>query len=218
MYVIMEESGFKRVYALDMTDPHQSCPKGLKLKLHGKRRLCGMKTNGDGCDSVVIPVKEQSYNKVRGRVVGFQYGSPDAFASRTSSIDSCYVDGVSITHGRKPRKHVWTLGAGVYSYKKGCASTCPGTGYGRPQPAFVGNNYFCTSGNLNPNKWEPKFYDLPLWTVTGNCGHCNGVYDIPYFCTTLPQSTTDDLELRICTNQGLADEDVLLESIELYIK
>ena len=217
MYVIIEESGFRRVYALDMTNPRQSCPRGLKLKIHGERRLCGKKTNGGGCDSIVIPVKGQSYNKVRGRVVGYQYASPDAFHSGASNIDGVYVDGVSITYGRNPRKHIWTLGVGLFSYKTS-AVTCPGTGYGRPQPAFVGNNYFCSSGNLDPNRWERRFYDVPLWSVTGNCGHCNSVYDVPYFCTTLPQTTTNNLELRVCANQGLSDEDILLESIELYIK
>ena len=217
--MIMEESGFQLIYALDMNDPDETCPESLKLNTHGQRRLCGKKTDGSGCDSIVIPTNGQSYKEVRGRVVGYQYASPDAFyITGGSSIDDVYVDGVSITYGQNPRKHVWTLGASVYPYKNH-AATCPGTGYGHPQPEFVGDKYFCTSGNQDPNGWETRFYDIPLWsTVTGNCGHCNSVYDVPYFCTTLPQSTTDDLELRVCANQGLDDEDILLESIELYIK
>ena len=58
----MEETGFQLVYALDMNDPDQSCPESLKLSTHRRRRLCGRKTDGSSCDSIVIPTNGQSYN------------------------------------------------------------------------------------------------------------------------------------------------------------
>ena len=214
---MMTGSDFRLVYSLDMTDPDQSCPENLKLNMHGSRRLCGRNTDGASCDSIVIPLNGQAYNEVRGRVTGLQFGSTDAFLSGGTNIDGVYVDGVSITHGQNPRKHVWTLGAGLHQYKVS-GFTCPGTGHGHPQPAFVANNYFCTSGNPDPDGFEFRIYDAPLWsTIKGNCGHCNNVFDIPFFCTRLPETSVDDLELRICANEGLANEDILLETIELYI-
>ena len=52
-----------------------------------------------------------------GRVIGYQFGSTDAFHSyyknRALFIVSHYVDGVSVTHGRSPRKHIWTFAAAV---------------------------------------------------------------------------------------------------------
>ena len=199
-----------------MTDPNQTCPAGFKLNTYRSRRLCGRKTGS--CASIAVPVKGQRYTEVRGRVIGYQYASTDAFLSGGTNIDGVYVDGVSITHGKSPRKHVWTLGCGLISYANS-ASSCPGTGYGKPQPAFVANNYFCTSGNFAASGWVAKLYDVPLWsTITGNCGHCNSRYEVPYFCTQLPQATTEDLEVRVCANQGVADEDIQVEAIELFIK
>lgn len=198
-----------------MTNSRQRCPSNFRLNTYGSMRLCGRARTG--CVSIPVRVHGKSYNQVRGRVIGYQYSSPDAFHSGSSSIDGVYVDGVSITHGRNPRKHVWTLGAGLFSYSKSSV-TCPGTGYGRPQPTFVGNNYFCTSGNFGSG-WQRTLYHVPLWsTVTGNCAHCNGRYDVPYFCTQLTKPTTDDLEIRVCGNQDTNDEDIKIKSIELYIK
>ena len=210
---------YKQVYALDMTNSGQNCPMGFKLNTYGSKRLCGRVVDGSGCNSIKVPVNGQHYTKVRGRVIGYQYASPDAFNTGCSNIDGAYVDGVSITYGHNPRKHIWTLAAGLDEYAKhGC--TCPGTGYGIPQPEFVANNYFCSSGNSDPKKWEHKLYDVPLWsTVTGNCRQCNTQYGgVPYFCTQLPQATNKDLEIRLCANQGVVDEDIKIEAIELYIK
>ena len=169
----------------------------------------------------MIPLNGQQYSGVRGRVVGYQYASPDAFyqpGSTNISIDDVYVDGISITHGTNPRKHVWTLAAAVYPYRDSRV-TCPSTGHGDPQPTFVGDNYFCSSGNVDNTEWLRMVYDTPLWsTITGNCNLCNGDDKIPYFCRQLPEPTSDDLEIRICANENLSNEDIRVESIELYIQ
>ena len=213
------ETGFTNVYFLDMKDSCQDCPTNFKLNVDGSRRLCGKGISGSGCSSLVIPLNGQKYSRVRGRVVAYQYASPDAFHSGSTNINGVYVDGISITHGTNPRKHVWTLAASLYPYRNSVV-TCPGTGHGKAQPSFVGDNYFCSTGNLDNAPWQRKLYDTPLFsTVTGNCELCSGAsYDIPYFCRQLPQPTTDDLEVRICLNQPLSDEDIRVESIELYIQ
>jgi len=52
---------------------------------------------------------------VCGKVIGYQYFDTDGFktfyANQQLTVDGHYVDGVSITHGRSPRHHIWTLAA-----------------------------------------------------------------------------------------------------------
>ena len=68
------------------------------------------------------------------------------------SIDNPYVDGVSVTHGM-PRAHIWTFSAGgsdatVLDYVSNCPCANPAaTVIATPAPSFVGDNYFCESGN-----------------------------------------------------------------------
>ena len=42
--------------------------------------------------------------------------------------------------------------------------------------------------------------------------------DLPWFCKTFPTPISEDLEVRICTDQDLNDENVAIESFELYIQ
>ena len=48
--------------------------------------------------------------KVCGRALGYQYGHTDAFRDGNSSINSYYVEGLSVTHAT-PRNHIWTFAA-----------------------------------------------------------------------------------------------------------
>ena len=103
------EGGWTRLTYLNMTDSTVDCPPGFKLYESGGARACGRSIdNAPGCQSIKFLSNGTSYSEVCGRVVGYQYGSPDAFHTETNDIDSYYVDGVSITQGH-PRKHVWTL-------------------------------------------------------------------------------------------------------------
>ena len=40
----------------------------------------------------------------------------------------------------------------------------------------------------------------------------------PWFTKNLPSATTDDIELRLCTNSQLAVDNVPIEFIELYVQ
>ena len=158
-------------------------------------------------------------------VRAYQYGSPDCFAAGGDDMDSYgkidhyYVDGISITHGRYPRKHVWTYAVAwrQYTFGNNGLNTCPSTGHGKAQPGFVGDNYFCSSANPGP-QWSAKLYQTPLWSnIRGHCGSdCDD--DDLYFCVQLPGPTTDNLEVRICTDEDLNDEDIRIESMDFYIQ
>ena len=84
---------------------------------------------------------------------------------------------------------------------------------------FIGNDYFCDTGSETDGGTD--FYgDDPLWDGQG-CGpnnECCTFNNPPWFCKQLPQTTSDDLELRICANQPTNNEDVPIEYIELYVQ
>ena len=116
--------GWVRAANLNMTDPDQQCPGNLQLSYTNPIRLCGRSTGG--CDSVTFTTYGVQYRQVCGRVRGYQFGSPDAFnyQSPSTNIDSPYVDGVSITHGASPRKHIWTYAA-AHDGNRTHSSSCP---------------------------------------------------------------------------------------------
>ena len=120
MYCDMERSckgvggGWMRVASVNMTDSNNSCPSGLRT-LTEPRRLCGKNIDGGGCSSAVLPVEGVQYSRVCGKIIGYQQKTPDAFLPYNHrgqrTIDSYYVDGISLTHGSSPRKHIWTFAA-----------------------------------------------------------------------------------------------------------
>ena len=212
----ISETDFRHIYSLDMSIPSKDCPSTLQLRVGDNLRLCGKKTNGASCDSVTIPTNGQSYSKVLGRVKAYQFGSPDGF-NNIQNLDSYYVDGISITYG-SPRKHVWTYAASYRQFIPNSphGSLCPSTGSGTGPWSFVGDNYFCSSGNPGPG-WSAKLYSqYPLWSnIQGKCSFCGK--NVLSFCVELEASTSDDLELRVCTNERLDNEDIRIETIDFYV-
>ena len=250
-YCNMEElcgsrGGWTRLGYLDMTDATVNCPSGFRLHQSGGVRACGRATSSGGsCTSVQFPSNGISYSQVCGRVVGYQWGSPDAvypgryeaetygsvIDSNHNDINSHYVDGVSITRG-SPRQHVWTLIAGYNE-----ASNYIGTNDGRYNcpcsqsslqnstlQSFIGSDYFCESGNpATDGSWQRIFYTSdPLWDGKG-CGSLEGTCctsrpSLPWFNKVLNGNTTNFLELRVCGDEGTANDDVHVCYYELYVK
>ena len=217
-------AGWTRIASLNTSDSSQQCPGEWILQTYASepRRLCGRGSSGAGCLSVVYSTYGISYDHVCGRVIGYGYASPDAFAHGSQNIESSYVDGVSLTHGPPgARQHVWTFIAGLREINPGLGS-CPCEG-GAAAPTFVGNDYFCESGNPGATWTHILYASDPLWDGQG-CGSppcCDlssqpGV-TAPWFCKQLPQATTDNLEVRICGNEPTSNEDTPVELIELYI-
>ena len=95
-------SGWMRVTFINMTDPSQECPSGLALTTYSKR-TCGRTTSAiHRCDSTLFSVGGMAYSRVCGRIIGYQFGNNYAFypyLTGGTTIDSRYVDGVSLTHG-----------------------------------------------------------------------------------------------------------------------
>ena len=221
------DGAWTRLGQLDMSDSTVNCPSGFQLYDSGGVRACGrMSISHPSCASIILPSNGISYSEVCGRVVGYQYGSSDAVDTRFKSnsthddIDSYYVDGVSITQG-SPRRHIWTLMAGVKDsfYDDGnCPCNTP-PGATQNIQDFIGTDYFCESGNPN-NAWSLELYtNDPLWDGKG-CGTeeavCCSAHGLPWFHKSF-NSTTDHIELRVCGDEPF-NEDVPISSFELYVK
>ena len=59
-----------------------------------------------------------------GRITGYELGVPSAFRGSSHSIDTYYVEGVSVTHG-SPRQHIWTFTGGHDEQGSYPAERCP---------------------------------------------------------------------------------------------
>ena len=175
----------------------------------------------------VLPVQGVQYSRVCGKIIGYQQGSTDAFGAHIHhgqrTIDSHYVDGISLTHGTSPRKHVWTFVAALHEYNSAHTLVCPCTNTrNSPPPAvpdFIGHDYFCDTGS--ENYFQYIFYgDDPLWDGAG-CGQfntCCSWNSPPWFLKNISPPTSDDIEMRLCSDQRRQDEDINFESLEIYVQ
>ena len=172
-----------------------------------------------------------STHKCVGRLLAINKASPNAFGpyqwTPQLTIDDGYVDGISLTHGESPRKHIWTFAAALHEVlTSNQSSLCPCTNINNPTtiniPSYVGDDYFCDTASSN--HWQHIFYpDDPLWDGEG-CGPlstCCSFNNPPWFSKQLPSPTTDDIEMRLCANQDRNDhwiKDITFEQVELYVQ
>ena len=211
--------GWTRLAYLDMSDATQNCPSTLKLYQSGSVRACGKSMLNIGCVSVQFPSNGISYSQICGRVTGYQHHSTDGPNTHVNDLNSYYVDGVSITRG-SPRQHVWTLMAGN-SETSSSSNACPcNNGSTVDVQSFVGDHYFCESGNKASSVLNTLYTSDPLWDGQG-CGSlessCCNVTGIPWFHRDYGSNTTTDyIELRMCAD--FDDEDTPVGYYEIYVK
>ena len=218
---------WKRVAYLNMSDPSQQCPSAWRLYSTNGVRACGRPvTSGQSCPAVVYPTGQQ-YQRICGRIIRYQVGTPGAFHSvfadqQPPSLDDPYVDGVSVTHGH-PRSHIWTFAAGSTEgfYCGGPGPDCPCSRLGATiAPHFIGNDYYCESGN-SVDCYPPiqHLYNSDLlWDgqqCEGQC--CSNGKSPPWFTVQLSNPTLDAIEVRICGDETTSNEDTPVELIEIYI-
>ena len=219
--------GWRRVAYLDMTDPSTTCPCGWKLTGYSKR-TCGRATDGsDTCDSATFPVRGGEYTRICGRIRAYQWGSTDGFDNYhlglVTTIDDAYVDGVSVTHGT-PRNHIWTFAAGISEGNPTWSGICPcDASIDIRVPMFIGDDYFCESGVNEPwddNRYYTFHHNDTLWDGEDclRSSTCCSRRNPPYFVKQLTNSTTNDIETRICLSYYLPDENIAIELVELYVQ
>ena len=230
VYCHMEElcnsrGPWTRIAYLNMSDPTHQCPSGFRLYTSNGARACGRPSGtSGGCQAqTYFSPPNKGYKEVCGKVIGYQYYTTDAFIHQSGhTIDSYYVDGISLTYGSSPRKHIWTFASGFYDNVPG-PDNCPCSS-GSPQsvPSFVGNDYFCESGCSDSSISQKLYTSDPLWDRDG-CGHleqdCCNASGLPWFHKVLTSSTTEALEIRICADGGTNDnEDIPIALYEIFVK
>ena len=220
------EGGWMRVAYINMTQPNVSCPQGLTQKVLSGLTLCG-RLNNSTCQGTVFSALGLNYSRVCGQLRGYQFGSPDAFTpylQTRATIDGVYVDGVSITYGSAPRKHIWTYATGVdLGHDNSETKVCPcnTNSTNTSIPPYVGSDYYCETGaNVYTCCTYHLFHNDTLWDgqqcvaeEAPCCTHPN----MPWFLKKLNETTTEDIELRACSDQEIALDNTFLQVIELFI-
>ena len=158
-----------------------------------------------GCYSVHFSTNSIGYDKVCGKVRGYQKGTMDAFypfaylygkvswykpSASSHSLDGVYVDGISITSG-DPHKHAWTYAVGLsddYNYPQ---LNCPYAKIPRQDPpTYVSNHYYCESDNTGifDTKHAILHTNDPLWDGAGCLSENSCCYDagLPWFFRQFP--------------------------------
>ena len=188
-----------RVAYFNRTASSQQCfNQGLIPQTLSGELTCAITNDDAGCSSVnyttFLP-----YSKICGKILANSTATPDGFGMEVRSgnltLDSNYVDGVSLTHG-KPRQHIWTFAADRVKQNCRCENS---------PPSFINNeHYFCADRDRNP-----------AWDGMNGCLTNNP----PWFHRELSALTTNDIEMRVCRDQGRSDnEDIGITHIELYVQ
>ncbi len=219
--------GWTRIGLFDMNESGTTCPDGFveRTDLSDGIRTCGSDV-ATPCRSMYFPNFDSNYKyeKVCGRIRGYQYGTPDAFnyfnTQNNVNIDDEYLDGFSITHSSNPRTHIWSYAAGLTTGTGSDISNCPcNTGNTAQSPPFIDNDWYCESAASE--KATGVFYpNDALWDgqecATSESDCCMVSPNLPWFNKPL-DATTSEIEMRACQNYVLANEGVFFDLIELYI-
>ena len=216
------QGGWMRVAHVNMSQSGASCPQGLTQKNMSGQTLCGK--NSAGCQGTFFSAQGLSYSRVCGQLRGYQFGAPDAFhnynANPSLGLSDTYVDGASITYDTTVPKHIWTYATGGL-LGSDCTSSCPCNANSAVQvPLYVGSDYYCETGNNAAGFSHIFFHNDPLWDgqqCVGVEAPCCTHPNMPWFTKTLGETTTEDIQLRLCNNEGISDEETLLQFIALYV-
>ena len=227
------QGGWTRLINLNMSDIIENCPNELRLYEVNDIRACGRPPSGGGsCQSVNYPSYGVKYSQVCGRARGYQYYSTDAIdiGSGHGDINSFYVDGLSLTRGN-PRKHIWTFMSGLKEDNSisGGRYSCPcqnGSQQATSIPTFIegASDFFCESGNsAEISGYLPAmlYTDDPLWDgkdCRGLEAPCCSDPNLPWFYKPLGMTSTDNIEVRLCSDQATANEDTTIDQLEVYVK
>ena len=208
-----------RVADIDMTRHKENCPTGFREVTSSGKRMCGGR--GTSCVSTSFSSQGVEYNRVCGRIIGYQFGTTDAFLyyhQMEPSIDSYFLDGIVLTYG-SPRYHIWSFAAGYNQYtsnKNGCP--CNSGQFSGTVPQYIKSYYFCDSRSNLTSHWIYNVNE-PLWDGAGCIrGSCCEFNSPPWFCKDLPHPTSEDIELRLCLSDSTSNEDVAFEMVEIYVQ
>ena len=215
--------GWMRVLDLDMSKSNNFCPNGLQEQRVNGIRAC-VRILSQGCTSMMLPTLSVNYRTVCGKIIGYQFGYPNAV--RTRSIESSFLDGITLSYGQ-PRQHIWSFPVAIDEVRTPdtmayclCINIEPGFVVYDVTPQFLSQDYFCDTGAEMRSK-EPVWYtNDPLWDGVGcgNFSRCCTFQNPPWFYKQLPQSTTENIEMRLCLDEDQDEEDIAIEKVAIYVR
>lgn len=230
-----ETQAWMRVAHLDMTDPEERCPEGLRM-VSSPKRSC--RRSYQSFQTSIVPYRTYGYNysQVCGRITAYQYGITDGLSpmnspnglERSWTIDQRFLDGIVVSHGEPgSRKHIWSFVAASRESGNGINS-CPCINSRSDvvrnlSSGIIGYDYFCDTGIRNSPRDNEFYSDNPLWDGQG-CGGFNSCCEFnspPWFCRQLPAPTNEDIEVRMvatATHANLEGEDTPIEKIDIFIR
>ena len=230
----------KHTYSLPVSD---ACPTNWIERTLTGRRFCQGKSVitviiiDDVCDATSFDTGGE-YSRVCGRVRGYGESDSQGFLS-SASIDSAYVEGVSVTYNDTTgtRQHIWTFAAGLTSVAISSLSgsrtswVCPCVdGASSTTPSFVGEDYFCESEYdvsadaqiliLGEHNLDDSLWDGRQCPNSSNCCDPNSDNnDEPPFFVKDINPTSTSLEVRVCNGiPTSAPRSILIEKIEFYVE
>ena len=200
---------WKRIAYMSNNTSPVNCPMGFQHI--NNQVLCKRNPTGARCSSITYSTNGNSYSQVCGTIHGSYFGDPDGFDSHSTirsrfaitSINNNYVDGISLTHGSINKYHIWTLSA-IVNFATNPTDICSVCASNKP--SYVGMDYSCDVVDQCKDNCSPR----QIW----GSGHCIGNNT---FYKNLMQPTSDDIDMRVCTDQAENDEDIFLSFIEIYV-
>ncbi|XP_065900084.1 uncharacterized protein [Dysidea avara] len=214
---------WKRIVNIDISAGND-CPSGWRQETYSDVSFCRVVSDDwRTCSSANFSTNGTSYQRVCGRARGYQKGETDSFNAyhnQGQTIDGYYADGLLITYGN-PRQHIWTYVSGVFDDNGARCCNCPcSVGGGLAPPSFVGTNYYCESGAITTYNISTYYFNDPLWDRSDcySSTNCCTNPTQPWFYRQLSESTTSDIEARICRQSAFANGSPLIDQLELYIQ
>lgn len=229
--------GWMRIAQLNASSLDYQCPSGFNISENSGIFSCAMNSEIPGCSSIVFSSKKLRSSKVCGTVRAYSKKSQNepqtsfsashsrslsgsraslpishaqtpvkgslskslsGFHSSVHSLNENYLDGISITSGM-PRRHIWSYVAGQ----------CPCT---EGKPSYVRNHYSC--GFRADDCPISGICTLPIWGRTGKCLS----YNLPWFYRETEFSVLDDVEVRVCGNPHVGNEQILIGVVQVFVQ
>ena len=197
---------WRRIAYLNTNENPVSCPDNFEVRdPNSNPPLCRRTSANKGCNYVMYPSNGISYSQVCGTVRVHPEGTPDGFDTFVDR--SIYVDGVYLTYGDSyNRNHIWTYTAAttVARNSRGC-DQC-----NHMKPSNIpGTNFTCTSAHCSDSG---NCFSNTLW---GN--EAQQCFGDETFYRQLSESTTDNIQMRVCRDEPRQDEDILISFVELFV-
>eukprot|EP00053_Salpingoeca_punica_P010204 m.91902 g.91902 ORF g.91902 m.91902 type:complete len:748 (-) comp15315_c1_seq1:13-2256(-) len=173
---------------------HSQCTGNWTTEVVQGMELC-RRSSPIGCGSI-FGFPSQPYVNVSGWVTLFQSGTCDAFSGMEGGTLGI-GDSLSVWSGTNL---VWDFVVGMSTSLSSAygSGRCPALG-GMPAPAELGGNWDCQSGNVKAIDYY-SFYPTAIFGPGRP------------FRRSLPQATSDPIELRICLNLDYQDENIYLSN------